>query len=139
MDSQTHAIVFFDGVCNLCIASIQFIIRRDPAGYFKFVSLQSSKGQALLAQHNITEQLGAGDDSVILLEGGQVYTHSDASLRVARHLTGVVRWGYALIIVPRFIRNAAYRLIARTRYSVFGRQAECWLPTPDLQSRFLGE
>lgn len=134
---SAHAIVLYDGVCNLCIASIQFIIRRDPEGYFKFAALQSDVGQALLAQHGITQALGMGDDSVILLEAGNVYTHSDASLRVARRLRGVVKFAYALIVLPRFVRNAAYRLIARTRYRVFGKQAKCWLPTPALQARFL--
>ncbi len=134
---SAHAIVLYDGVCNLCIASVQFIIRHDPDGYFRFAAQQSDVGQALLAQHGVTQALGMGDDSVMLLEDGRVYTHSDASLRVARRLRGVVKLSYALIVLPRWLRNAVYRLIARTRYRVFGKQTQCWLPTPDLQARFL--
>ncbi len=131
------AIVLFDGVCHLCHASVRFIIARDKAGYFKFASLQSEFAQALLKDHALEYPLGRGDDSVILVEDGIVYTHSTASLRVARQLDGIVRLGAVFLFVPKFIRDAVYRVVAKHRYRWFGKDDECWIPTPELKSRFL--
>jgi predicted DCC family thiol-disulfide oxidoreductase YuxK len=131
------AVVLFDGVCHLCHASVRFIIARDKAGYFSFASLQSDVASELLRQHGVPYPLGSGDDSVILIEDGVVYTHSDASLRVARRLSGVVRLGAVLLVVPKGLRDAVYRLIARNRYRWFGKDEVCWMPTPELRARFL--
>lgn len=136
---MTQAIVLFDGVCNLCTWAVQFIIQRDPQGYFRFASLQSEYAQALLREHNLSIPLDGRDDTVALIEDGQVYTHSDAGLRIARHLSGPVRLAAPLILIPRFIRDTVYRLIARYRYRVFGRQDVCWMPTPELRARFLDQ
>jgi predicted DCC family thiol-disulfide oxidoreductase YuxK len=134
---SANSIVLFDGVCNLCNASIQFIIARDPHSHFQFASLQSENAQALLKQYGISMQLDGKDDSVILIEDGKVYTHSTASLRVARKLNSIVRLGYALIVIPEGIRNFVYRIIARNRYRWFGKQDVCWMPTPELSKRFM--
>lgn len=131
-------IVLFDGVCNLCVWSVQFIIEHDPHRKFRFASLQSPVGQQLSVQYGLPP-LGAGDDSVMLIENGRVYTHSTASLRVARELSGWVRFASVLMVIPSPIRNVVYRFIASTRYRLFGKKAVCWLPTPELNSRFLGE
>mgnify|MGYP005839023515 CR=1 FL=1 len=131
------AVVLFDGVCHLCHASVRFIIAHDKAGYFSFASLQSSVAQELLQKHGVPYLLGAGDDSVVLIEEGVVYTHSDASLRVARKLSGVVRLGAVLLVVPKLVRDAVYRLVARNRYRWFGKDDVCWMPTPELRARFL--
>ncbi|XWX04493.1 thiol-disulfide oxidoreductase DCC family protein [Aggregatilineales bacterium SYSU G02658] len=136
---MTQAVVLFDGVCNLCTGAVQFIIKRDPKGRFRFAALQSDYAQALLRKHNLNIPLDGRDDTVALVEDGRVYTHSDAGLRIARHLSGPVRLAAPLIIVPRFIRDTVYRLIARHRYRIFGRQDTCWMPTPELRARFLDQ
>lgn len=128
------AVILFDGVCNLCQASVQFVIRRDPQAHFAFASLQSAAGQRLLATHGLEHE---ALDSVVLIEGTRHWTESDAALRIARHLTG---WWPLLGIVrylPRPWRNGVYRWVARHRYGWFGQSATCMLPTPDLRGRFL--
>jgi predicted DCC family thiol-disulfide oxidoreductase YuxK len=136
---MVQAVVLFDGVCNLCTRAVQFIIKRDPHGYFRFASLQSEYAQALLRAHGVSLTLDGRDDTVALIEDGRVYTHSDAGLRIARHLAGPVRLAAVLIVLPRFVRDAVYRLIARHRYRVFGRRDVCWMPTPELKARFLDQ
>ena len=128
-------IIFFDGVCNLCNGFVQFIIRHDPAGRFRFAALQSEAGQALLAEHGLPPV--AEPESVLLLSGGQLYSHSSAVLRIARGLGGV--WALAGVggLLPRVWRDALYRFVARNRYRWFGRQESCILPTPELRARFL--
>ncbi|GAA3989184.1 thiol-disulfide oxidoreductase DCC family protein [Hymenobacter antarcticus] len=131
-------IIFFDGVCNLCNGFVQFVIRQDPKGRFRFAALQSEAGQALLATYGLTPPAGAAElDSVLLLSGGQFYSHSSAVLRIARGLGGV--WALAGVggLLPRAWRDALYRFIARNRYRWFGRQESCMLPTPELRARFL--
>jgi predicted DCC family thiol-disulfide oxidoreductase YuxK len=135
---MNEPIVLFDGVCNLCTAAVQFMIKRDPQGKLKYASLQSEYAQQLLAQHGITITLDGNDDTVAFIEDGKVYTHSDAGLRIARYLNSPIRHAAILRFVPRFIRDTVYRLIARTRYRIFGKQTECWIPTPALKARFLG-
>ena len=132
--ANEHPIVLFDGVCNLCNRSVQFIIERDPEGHFRFASLQSGLGEELRARLEIDPR---EVDSVILVEGDRWYKESDAALRIARGLGGAWKALWALRFVPRFLRDGAYRLIARNRYRWFGRQETCWLPTPELRGRFL--
>ena len=128
------AIILFDGVCNFCNGSVNFIIERDKTGYFKFAPLQSEIGEKLLAEHGVDK---VETDSVVLIEDGKVYTHSTAALRVARKLEGAWRWFYAFIFVPRLIRDAFYKLFAKYRYKIFGKKDECMLPSPEIRARFL--
>jgi predicted DCC family thiol-disulfide oxidoreductase YuxK len=128
------AIILFDGVCNFCNSSVNFIIERDKAGYFKFAPLQSEIGMRLLAENGIDH---VETDSVVLIEDGAVYTYSTAALRVARRLDGAWKWLYKLIYVPRPIRDGAYKLFARFRYLLFGKKDACMLPSPDVRQRFL--
>ncbi|RSK23903.1 thiol-disulfide oxidoreductase DCC family protein [Hymenobacter metallilatus] len=129
------AIILFDGVCNLCNGFVQFVIRHDAAGRFRFAALQSVAGQALLQRHRLPTP--PEPDSVVLLMAGQAYTHSAAALGILQHLPGW-RWLARLgQMFPRPLRDAVYRLIARHRYRWFGRQDACWLPTPELRARFL--
>ncbi|WP_201983222.1 thiol-disulfide oxidoreductase DCC family protein [Hymenobacter rubidus] len=130
--------ILFDGVCNLCNGFVQFVIRHDPAGRFRFAALQSEAGRALLAAHGLAAAaVAASPDSVLLLSGGQVYSHSTAVLRIARGLGGVWQLAAVAEVLPRAWRDAAYRLVARHRYRWFGRQESCWLPTSALKARFL--
>ena len=132
--SGPHPIILFDGVCNLCNGSVQFVLNRDRAGYFKYASLQSESGQELLKKYGLPT-----DDynSFVLVEGERVYTQSTAALRVARNLEGAWKILYAFIIIPEFIRDAVYSLIARNRYRIFGKRESCMLPQPEWKSRFL--
>src|SRR5215213_9172723 len=126
------AIILFDGVCNFCNGSVNFIIERDTAGYFKFAPLQSEIGEQLLAENGVDK---VETDSVVLIEDGKVYTHSTAALRVARRLAGAWRWFYYFIFVPPVVRDAFYKLFAKYRYRLFGKKDECMLPSPDVRAR----
>ena len=131
-----HPIVLFDGVCNLCNASVTFIIDRDPTANFRFASLQSDYGKELLAGAGMPvgeEQPG----SVVLVEGDRVYVRSTAALRIARQLTGPWTMLYAFMAIPSAWRDLAYRFIARNRYRWFGRREACRVPTTELRARFL--
>jgi len=129
-----HPVLLFDGVCNLCNSSVQFILKRDPKGIFRFASLQSEEAEALLEQY---EDKPEDLDSVLLLEGEELYARSDAALRVARRLTGLWPFLYAFIVVPRPIRNGLYNWIARNRYRWFGKKDQCMMPRPEWKHRFL--
>lgn len=128
------AIVLFDGVCNFCNASVNFVIERDKAGYFKFAPLQSEVGEVLIAKHGIDT---SKTDSIIVVENDRAYTHSSAALRIAKRLDGFWSSSYALIVVPKPIRDFFYRLFAKHRYRLFGRQDACMMPTPEIRARFL--
>lgn len=126
-------IILFDGVCNFCDSSVQFIIKYDHAAYFQFASIQSDAGQALLAQYEIPENI----DSVIVIEHGKVYFESTAALKICRRLNSFWPVCYVFILIPPFIRNIMYRLFAKNRYRLFGRKESCLLPTPSQRKRFL--
>jgi len=128
-------VILFDGVCNFCNASINFVIDRDPHQQFVFAPLQSNTARQLLEEKQYDPDQF---DSVVLLKNGRLYEKSDAALEIARDLTGAWPLLYAFKIVPLFIRNAVYDLIARNRYKWFGRQDACRIPTQELRQRFLG-
>lgn len=129
-----HPVLLFDGVCNLCNESVQWVIRHDPQAIFRFASLQSEAGQQLLRQHNLpTNEL----NTVVLIDAGRAYTRSDVPLHIFRKIGGAWPLLTALRIVPSSLRNAVYDWIARNRYRWFGKKEACWLPTPSLKSRFL--
>ena len=128
------AIVLFDGVCNFCNATVNFIINRDPAGYFRFAALQSDAARPYLD--------GCGKppgflDNIVLVEDGVCYLRSTAMLRIVRRLPGLWPLLYPAILVPRPLRDAAYDWFARHRYGWFGKRSECRVPTAELRSRFL--
>jgi predicted DCC family thiol-disulfide oxidoreductase YuxK len=130
-------IVLFDGVCNLCNASVRWIIARDRAAQFRFASLQSRAAREALAAAGGGGGEGQQPDSVVLIDGDGVHVRSDAALRIARRLGPP----YSLLavgrFVPRFVRDLGYRVIARYRYRWFGRSETCAVPDPELASRFL--
>jgi predicted DCC family thiol-disulfide oxidoreductase YuxK len=127
-------VILFDGVCNLCNASVLFVIERDPDARFAFAPLQSEFGAALLREHGYH---GDPLTTVLLIEDGRIYDRSSAALRIARRLSGLWPLLWALRIVPRPLRDAAYDWLARRRYRWFGRSEACRMPTPELRSRFL--
>ncbi|QIL75533.1 thiol-disulfide oxidoreductase DCC family protein [Hymenobacter sp. HDW8] len=129
------AVILFDGVCNLCNGFVQFVINHDSGGHFRFTSLQSEAGQKLLTQHGTA--VTPTPETVVLIEQGQVFTHSTAVLRILRGLGGAWQLLYVGILLPRALRDALYRFVARHRYQWFGQQESCMLPTPELAQRFL--
>ena len=129
------SLILFDGVCNLCDSSVQFILLRDKKDRFRFASLQSDYGQNILKQHNLpTEKF----NSLALIENGKLYQRSTGALRIARRLKGAWPMLFAFIIVPPFIRNFVYDLIARNRYRWFGKKESCMMPRPEWKQKFLG-
>jgi len=129
-----HPIILFDGVCNLCNQSVQFVIRHDPVSKFRFAALQSDFGQKILQDHHLDAEKLL---SVVLLVGDRVYDRSRAALEIARRLNGLWPLMYVFVIVPPFLRNLVYDWISRNRYRWFGRRDECMIPTADLKSRFV--
>jgi predicted DCC family thiol-disulfide oxidoreductase YuxK len=128
-------VVLFDGVCNLCNASVLFVIDRDPRGRFLFAPLQSAEAERLLRARRYE---GAELDSVLLVDGARVHARSTAALKVARHLRGAWPLLAAFLLVPRPIRDVVYDWVARNRYRWFGRRDACRVPTAALRSRFIG-
>lgn len=131
---NNQCILLFDGTCNLCNRTVQFVIKRDKKGVLKFASLQSETGKQIMQQFNIPSEY---IDSIILLERGNVYYKSTAALRLSKNMDALWPLCYALIIVPAFIRNIIYNFIARNRIKWFGKSETCWVMTPELKNRFL--
>lgn len=128
------SIVLFDGVCNFCNSSVQFIIKRDPSAHFLFTSLQSEKGQELVQQYDIPSDV----DSLVIITNERAYIKSSAALRIAKKLDGLWRLSFLFIVVPRPIRDAFYDFFAKNRYRWFGKTDEaCMLPSPEQRKRFL--
>lgn len=128
------AVLLFDGTCNLCNGSVQWVLKHDHKAYFQFASLQSQVGQKYLSAYNLSQ---SALDTVVLIDDNQIFTHSDAPLRVMRKLGFPWSLGIVLSIIPRFLRNGVYRWVARNRYRWFGKTEQCWLPRPEWKDRFL--
>ncbi len=128
------AVVLFDGICNLCNGIVRFIIKHDPEAYFKFASLQSDFSKKYAPAVN---KKGNKWRSLILVEKGNLYYRSTAALKITRHLSGGWKFLTLFIIIPRFVRDGVYNLIAQKRYKWFGKRKECMAPDPGLKKRFL--
>jgi predicted DCC family thiol-disulfide oxidoreductase YuxK len=134
MTLPSKPIVLFDGVCNLCNGSVQFVIKRDPQAKFLFASLQSDIGQAILKDFGLNTH---DFDTFILIDNGIAYTRSTAALRVAKELDSPIKFLQIFTLVPSFIRDLFYIFVAKNRYRFFGKQDQCMLPSPELKTRFL--
>ena len=132
--AQSNPIVLFDGVCNMCSTAVRWIIARDKRAVFRFASLQSEAGRSALAAAGAPKDL---PDSVILIQDGRVLSCSDAAIGIGALLG--FPWSLARIglVLPRFVRDGAYRWVARNRYRWFGKQETCMVPTAALRGRFL--
>lgn len=126
-------IILFDGVCQFCDRSVQFIIKRDKKGHFKFASLQSDLAKQLLSQYNVEKDV----DSLVLLDGNNYYIKSTAALRICKNFSGFWKLGYLLLVIPRPFRDFVYQLIAKNRYNWFGKKEACTIPSPEMRKRFL--
>lgn len=134
MSSPDGPIVVFDGVCNLCSRWVGFVLAHDCPGRFRFAAMQSEAGRRLLARHGLDPQ---DPVSLLLVEGGAAYTDSEAIIRVLSAFGGRWRLAEGLRLVPAFVRDPLYRLVARNRYRWFGRRDACVVPSPDVAGRFL--
>ena len=126
-------IILFDGVCNFCNASINFVIDHDVERRFRFASLQSEIGQRILTENSRSV---SDFDTVLLIREGKLVEKSTAALEIARCLRGWT-WLYTFRFIPRFIRDAIYNLIAKNRYNIFGKSESCRIPTPEERSLFI--
>ena len=131
--NELNKIVLFDGVCNFSNSSVQFIIRNDKTNSLKFASLQSEIGQRLITTYNLSKEL----DSVIFIENNQAYIKSKAALKIANYFGGFWKIFQVFNIIPSFIRDFFYDIIANNRYKWFGKKDSCMLPSPEVRSRFL--
>lgn len=127
---ENNPIIFYDGLCGLCDRSVQFIIKNDKRKKFRFAALQSDFAKQILGDD-------ANANTFILFEKGKIITRSTAALRVCKILSGKLSLLYIFILVPAFIRDTFYDLIARNRYKWFGHFDECKIPTPEQKELFI--
>ena len=130
-----EAVILFDGVCNYCNRMVNFAMRNDPKGHLRFAAIQSAAGQQLLKRRQAPTDV----NSVVLIEGERIFYYSTAAIRIARYLRWPAKLLYALIVVPRFIREPIYKWISRNRYRWFGKKESCRIPTEKEKSRFLSD
>lgn len=132
---KNKKIILFDGVCNLCDSSVQFIIKNDSKDVFRFTAIQSELGQEIIHHINIDTKL---IDSIILYEPGVAYYHkAEAALLIARNLKGVCKLISYLNFLPKGLKNRIYDYVAKNRYKWYGKKDACMIPTPELKSKFL--
>ena len=136
MPGETNPILLYDGVCGLCNQIVQFVIQRDREGIFRFAALQSSLAHGILEKYGIDP--GALDTLYIVLNHGQpeerLLNRSDAALYLAARLKMKARH---LRLLPRFLRDWGYNLVARFRYRIWGKHDTCMMPEPGVRARFL--
>lgn len=133
-DLKGQPIVLFDGVCNFCSASVQFVIKRNARADILFCQIQSATGQRLIGEYNLS---GLGLNSMVLIHRGKAYTKSSAALRIAALMDMPWPLMFVFVIVPPFIRHQVYDWIGRRRYRWYGKRDTCWVPEAEIQSRFL--
>jgi predicted DCC family thiol-disulfide oxidoreductase YuxK len=127
-------IILFDGVCNFCNSTINFVIDHDVKDIYMFASLQSEIGQKYLKKYNLPLD---DFDTFVLIDGDTFYVSSTAALLVAKDLDSILKYLYILILIPRPIRDMVYKLIAKNRYSIFGKSDSCRIPTEKEKDKFL--
>lgn len=131
---NNRPVILFDGVCNLCNGSVQFIIKHDPEGKLAFASLQSAAAQQQLKNFKLpSEEIY----SILLIKNGKLFDRSDALLEIVKDLNGIWPAFRVFRIVPKVLRDFIYKLVANNRYKLFGKQDSCLMPTPDLRARFI--
>jgi predicted DCC family thiol-disulfide oxidoreductase YuxK len=127
-------VVLFDGVCNLCNKSVDFLVRNEKGNSLYFASLQSDVGKKLIKKSDLTQV----PDSILFYQDGEVYVRSQAILKITKFLQLPYRFGNVFYIVPKVVRDGIYKLIARNRYRWFGKKETCRVPTMADKSKFLG-
>lgn len=131
---QEHPILLFDGVCNFCDHSVQFVIKHNKSETIYFSALQSSFGKEQIKKAGLpTDEL----KSLIFIENEQIHTRSTGALKLAKHLDGIWKLAYVFIIIPRPIRDFFYNVIAKNRYKWFGEKDACMIPSKEIRERFI--
>ena len=133
-NETTDRIVFFDGVCNFCNYWVNFAIKKDKKKKLRFAPLQGETAKNILPQYNIST---TALSTVVFIDDGKIYTQSSAAFRICKHLDGGWKLFFGMMVIPKFIRDAAYNFIARNRYRWFGKKDACMIPTPEMRNRFL--
>lgn len=131
---MNESLVLFDGVCNFCNYWVQFALKRNKKKSLKFGSLQGDTAKQILPGFNIDPTVLS---SVYLIEKNKIYKESTAALRICKHLDGAWKLLYVLIIIPAFLRDPFYKLIAKYRYKWFGKKEACMIPTLEQRARFV--
>ncbi len=131
--NDSDKIVLFDGVCNFCATSVQFIIRHDKTNSLKFASLQSVLGQELLTKYNMSKDL----EGVVFIENNKAYFKSAAAFKIVRYFGGFWQILNIFSVLPLFLTDFGYDIIAKNRYRWFGKKDSCMIPSPEIRSRFL--
>lgn len=132
---ENKKIIIFDGVCNLCDKSVQFIIKHDKNDVFRFVALQSDLGQQIINYIGINI---SKIDSIILYEPGiSYYYKAEAALKIAKYLGGIYSFFGLFSIIPNSISNLVYDYIAKNRYKWYGKKDNCMVPSPEMKAKFL--
>lgn len=134
MSDRPHGVVLFDGTCAFCEGAVKFIATRDPEDYFRFGASQSPRAAALLAAHGLTREQTR---SLVLIEDGQVYLRSTASLRIARRLSRPWSLAGVFLLVPAPLRDAVYRVVAAIRHRIAGTSNACEIPPPEIRARLI--
>ncbi len=134
MTADAGPIIVFDGLCVLCSANAQFVLKHDKAGYFRLAAMQGDVGAALFRRFGIDPD---DPNTIIVVDGDQVWRNSDAVLAIPIGLGWPWRILGVFKIVPHFVRDPIYRLIATNRYRIFGTRETCWLPNPQQKARIL--
>jgi predicted DCC family thiol-disulfide oxidoreductase YuxK len=131
---EDQPVVLFDGVCNFCSASVEFVIKRNARSNIVFCQIQSETGQKLLEEYGLSDM---GLTSMILIYHGKAYVKSSAALHIARLMDFPWPLMFVFIVIPPFIRHRVYDWIGRHRYQWFGKRDACWVPDTDIRNRFL--
>lgn len=133
MPPEKSKIVFFDGVCHLCMGSVQFLLKRNKSENLYFSAIGSETFQSLLPKDSYSNL----PDSILFWKEGTLYLESDAVLQITRELGFPWFLFYGFYFLPRFLRNPLYRFIAKHRYQWFGKAEACMIPSPNIKKRFL--
>jgi predicted DCC family thiol-disulfide oxidoreductase YuxK len=128
-----HGLLLFDGDCRFCNGTVMFVAKRDHAGYILYAALESGLGQYLLKEYGLDRNI----DSLVYFDKGEIFTRSDGACELASHFKGINRCWYYFKYIPRPLRNWAYDLFAKYRYSLFGKLETCQLPDTDIGSRII--
>jgi len=131
---KDKTIIIFDGVCNFCNSSVNFIIKRDPTSKFFFTPIQSNKAQALMKKY---QQDSNNCNTLILIKNEKCFLRSEAVLEIVKDLSGYWYLFGVFQIIPLSIRNYCYNFVSKNRYRFFGKKDSCMIPTTELQKRFL--
>ncbi len=133
---MNNPIILFDGVCNYCNRWVNFIIRHDKKKKLRFTALQSDAGKKILENNNLSHLIN-NFDTFVLIDKEKIFFRSSAGVRIGKYLDGGWKIFYVFILIPNFIRDFFYNIIARNRYKWWGKRNECMIPTEEIKNKFL--